>query len=95
VTRQNRRLTLEFMLALAVCAVIAVFDRPLTGLVGVGLCTLIFALRAAVGQSEAVSSASNGSAELLERSAKDEHPIAAEQPLHYDPTNTLYYPPER
>ena len=37
---------LQFVLAMAVCGVIAVFDRPLIGLIGAAICVTVFAIRA-------------------------------------------------
>ena len=45
-TRRNRTLLLQFLLAAAVCVAIGFFDRPLIGLVGFGVCVIIFGLRA-------------------------------------------------
>jgi len=92
-THGKVRLAIEFGLALAVCAIIAAFDRPLTGLVGAGLCVLIFAIRAAVGHSRSPTRHSRGG--FATGSSERERAVTAEPPLHYDPTNTLHYPPDR
>ena len=92
-TQRKMRLAIEFGLALAVCGIIAAFDRPLTGLIGVGLCMLIFAIRAVVDQSG--SPRQEGRAGFVVGSSERERAVIAEPPLHYDPTNTLHYPPDR
>jgi hypothetical protein len=94
-TQRNKRLAIEFGLALAVCGVIAAFDRPLIGLTGVGLCVVIFALRIAAAQSPSDPPSRTNGAAVEPSSTEREHVVAVEPPLHYDPTNTLYYPPDR
>jgi hypothetical protein len=92
-SQRHKRLAIEFALAVVVCAAIAAFDRPLTGLIGLGLCIIIFAVRANSGRSNAPARFTGPGTEV--GATKPEGAGIAEPSLHYDPTNTIYYPPER
>jgi len=44
-SRQQKLVLLGYVTAVAVCAGIALLDRLLIGLIGAGLCTVVFAIR--------------------------------------------------
>lgn len=91
-TRRTRNLTFQFLLATAVCIAIGLFDRPLIGLVGFGVCAIIFAVtllsRPPVNDTKLVSSSPTPAA------TSGDHVVYAQAPHCYQPGNPIYYPPE-
>lgn len=95
-TQQSKRLAVEFGLAMAVCGVIAAFDRPLVGLVGAAICAVFFGIRAygPVG-SRLVQ---NPQSHTLSAPLSDDEEVANRGfgSPSYNPQNPafpLYYPP--
>lgn len=95
-TQRNRSLLIQFALAIAFCASIGIFDRPLLGLIGVLLCLVVFGLRAfGSTRSRVVRSPPLGTSPAA--TADDEEVADAERGTpSYNPRNPafpLYYPP--
>jgi len=91
-TRRNRHLLLQFAIAIGVCAVIAVFDQVLVGLIGAGVCTIIFAARMFFPSS----GQGPWNAEQSEPAAATDrdHVVYGHAPHCYTPGNPIYYPPD-
>lgn len=94
--RRNRNLILQFVLSMAVCAVVAVLDRPLIGLVGAAICIAIFAIRACRPTGSRLAQ-NERSAGMAITPGGDEETASSGLGTHsYNPRNPafpLYYPP--
>lgn len=91
-TRQNRTLMLQFAFATAICIVIGVFVYPLIGLVGFGVCAVIFAVN--LLSRRPVSDPTVASLSQTNATTSGDHVVYAQAPHCYLPGNPVYYPPE-
>jgi hypothetical protein len=96
----HSKLLIAYVLAIAVCAAIALFDRALIGLVGAGVCTLIFAVRFRTARAEKeaapcqTSEAFGASETPVGAVGNNEHVAYGAPPLSYMPGNPGYRSPE-
>lgn len=94
--RRNRNLVLQFVLAMAVCGLVGVLDRPLIGIVGAAICIAIFGIRACSPASTRLTQ--NERSASLAAGPGDDEDTASSGPgaPSYNPRNPafpLYYPP--
>jgi len=89
---QRSRLLLEFLFAIAVCGVIALFDRVLIGLIGAIVCTAIFAVRVLLSKT---SRSNLEEAEVPPIVVRESDTVVYGHAPHcYRPGNPVYYPPD-
>lgn len=95
-SRRNRNLVLQFVLAMAVCGLVGVLDRPLIGLVGAAIFIAIFGIRACSTTGTRFSH-NERSVSLATASGDNEETASSGLGTpSYNPRNPafpLYYPP--
>lgn len=91
-TQQSKRLVTEFGLALAVCGVIAAFDRVLIGLSGVVLCIFVYSARALMAPRADEAAEAAAGDEFAGAVSKPEHNVTGLLPHRYNFGNPIYHP---
>ena len=97
---RNKLLLAGYVLALAGCGVIALFDRILIGAIGAGLSTVIFAIRYLAVRSDNHDEAreeletSNIGTPPVGAIGSDDYVVYGAPPVSFLPGNPGYCPPE-
>lgn len=95
-TRRNRTLMLQFVLAMAVCGLVGILDRPVIGLVGVAICIAIFGMLAFHSTDSRFGRNARSKTVDVALGADEETASSALGTRSYNPRNPafpLYYPP--
>jgi hypothetical protein len=95
-TKRDRHLMLQLVLAMAVCGLVAVLDRPLIGLVGAAICVTVFGIRAYSPAGSRVGEEARSATAPVSPSDDEEAANTGLGASSYNPQNPafpLYYPP--
>jgi hypothetical protein len=91
-TRRNKRLVVEFAVALAVCGAIAALDRVAIGLAGAALCVVVFAARAFLIPPFDDMPRAEVEEDAADPVRKPEHIVTGLVPYRYNFGNPIHYP---